>query len=394
MRIAFIAHDGDYKFGANRSLVGLLDGLGDAVSPVVIGPYRGDLGETLQTRGIDYVHFPFKWWMNPVRSRRSALARLQKNLACLGPLARFLRQWGCDLVYTNSSVVPIGAMVACVLRRPHVWHIREFGDLDHGLYPDWGPHLYRRVISRSAHIVAVSDAVRAHVTPRVAESRVSVVYNGIASHDVLAALEAEARLCRSGPYTFAIVGLIAPSKGQDLAIRAFARAAQVVPDVRLVIAGDGQPSFIAECKRASVALGVASRVEFSGYVADPFRLFLSSDAALMCSRNEAMGRVTAEAMATGRPVIGVDSRGTSELIAEGRTGLLVQPTESSLAEAMIRLASNREWSRELGEQAQREAGLRFAVEVYAARILEIITGCCERRHRCSPSVAGGAPKCV
>lgn len=67
----------------------------------------------------------------------------------------------------------------------------------------------------------------------------------------------------------------------------------------------------------------------------------------MCFRYEAMGRVTAEAMAAALPVIGYNSGGTPELIENEVTGLLYEGGYKELAQCMARFADRHEWVTEL-----------------------------------------------
>jgi glycosyltransferase involved in cell wall biosynthesis len=119
---------------------------------------------------------------------------------------------------------------------------------------------------------------------------------------------------------------------------------------------------------------VADRVEFWGYIPDPGRAFLEADVALMCSRNEAMGRVTAEAMSTCRPVIGFDSGGTSELIDPGRTGLLYRGGPDALAACMARYLAAPELAWQHGQVGWHDARRRHSTEAYAAQIHEVLRG--------------------
>jgi glycosyltransferase involved in cell wall biosynthesis len=121
-------------------------------------------------------------------------------------------------------------------------------------------------------------------------------------------------------------------------------------------------------------LAVTDRVEFWGYIPDPERAFLTADAALMCSRNEAMGRVTVEAMSACRPVIGFDSGGTSELIDQDRTGLLYRGDANALAECMARYVRAPELAHQHGEAGWRVARQRHSTETYAAQIFEVLRG--------------------
>jgi glycosyltransferase involved in cell wall biosynthesis len=91
----------------------------------------------------------------------------------------------------------------------------------------------------------------------------------------------------------------------------------------------------------------------------------------MCSRNEAMGRVTVEAMGSGLPVIGHASGGTPELLEDGRTGLLYPGGAEELAERMNTLVTNRAMARDLGNNGMLSAMERFNVERYASEVLEV-----------------------
>ena len=73
-------------------------------------------------------------------------------------------------------------------------------------------------------------------------------------------------------------------------------------------------------------------------MADPYQVYRAADVVLMCSKFEAMGRTTAEAMATCRPVIGNNQGATPELIEHGHTGLLYQGDSESLAAQMLTLS--------------------------------------------------------
>jgi glycosyltransferase involved in cell wall biosynthesis len=119
-------------------------------------------------------------------------------------------------------------------------------------------------------------------------------------------------------------------------------------------------------------LAVADRVEFWGFVPDPERAFLEADVALMCSRNEAMGRVTAEAMATCRPVIGYDRGGTSEMIDHDRTGLLYRGGTEALAACMARYVTAPELAWQHGQAGWHVARRRHSTEAYAAQVAEVL----------------------
>jgi glycosyltransferase involved in cell wall biosynthesis len=380
LRITFITHYAEL-YGANLSLLNLIEGLGRyGVRSHVIAPEPGDLLPELARRGIPAAVFPFEWWVSPRRTVTGVVARLIRNVRLLRSLAAQIACWGCDLVYSNSSVFAIGAMVAAKLRLPHVWHCREFGGRDYDLLPDFGSQLSRLGFRAADATVFVSHALRRALLGRTPAANSHVIYNGVAPEGVFDERRRAALTLRGRrhPFTFVLVGRFRASKGQAIAIRAFAQIAARHPAVRLLLVGGsgqtGDEDYFDRCRALATELAVADRVEFWGYIPDPERAFLEADVALMCSRNEAMGRVTAEAMSVCRPVIGFDSGGTSELIDPERTGLLYRGGPEALAVCMARYVAAPELAWQHGQAAWHEARRRHATEVYAAQIHKVLRG--------------------
>jgi glycosyltransferase involved in cell wall biosynthesis len=379
-RVAFITHYTEL-YGANLSLLNLIEGLGRyGVRSHVICPDRGDLLPELERRGVPAAVLPFEWWVSPHRTVLGVASRLVQNIRRVRPLAAQIRRWGCDLVYSNSSVFAVGALAAAELELPHVWHLREFGRRDYDLRPDFGTRLSRLGFRTADATVFVSHALRRAFLGRATPANSHVIYNGVAPEAVIDARRraAEALRGRKQPFTFALVGRFRESKGQDTAIRAFAQVAARSPTARLLLVGGagqtGDQTYFDQCRALAAELGVADRTEFWGYIPDPERAFLQADVALMCSRNEAMGRVTAEAMTACRPVIGFDGGGTSELIAPDRTGLLYRGGPDALAACMSRYLADPEMAWRHGEAGWHEARRRHSTETYAAQIHDVIRG--------------------
>ena len=92
----------------------------------------------------------------------------------------------------------------------------------------------------------------------------------------------------------------------------------------------------------------------------------------VCSRAEAFGRVTVEAMKCGVPVIGARAAGTAELIKDGQTGLLYQPGNvGDLADTIEKLISNGEMRARLAEAARRWAHETFSRARFARQFLAL-----------------------
>ena len=91
----------------------------------------------------------------------------------------------------------------------------------------------------------------------------------------------------------------------------------------------------------------------------------------MCSRDEAMGRVTVEAMASGLPVIGHARGGTPELVRDGITGFLYTDGAEALAARMLELVGDLSRAKRMGRGGAEEASKRFTVEGYASEVLAV-----------------------
>lgn len=393
MRVVFIPHDGEYKYGANMSLVNLLEGLKTyGVDVMVISPEKGSLLSTLDRISVPYVVHPFAFWMHQLPYRgwgraapgvRRIIKRAWINLRAVPSIARIMSDWQADIVYTNTSVIPIGRDVADRLKIPHVWHLREFGDLDQNIHPDWGKHLFIRKIRSSAATISVSRALQQHILGSVSDSRSHVIYNGVASQEYFDSLRQRMTYHYQTSHNahFLMVGAISPSKGQYEAIQALGQISSVIPEGRLSIAGTGEEDYVTACKKAADALGIMDRVNFLGYVKNPLDLYMEASAVLMCSRSEAMGRVTAEAMAAGRPVIGFDNAGTSELIEHECNGLLYKDVPDELAANMLRIAMNPAWGRTLGENGWQIARSKFTIEAYSSQVYSVLTDILKSTHQ-------------
>ena len=120
------------------------------------------------------------------------------------------------------------------------------------------------------------------------------------------------------------MGRLHRNKGFDVLIAAASR----LPDVAVVIAGDGPERD--SLQRLAAHAGVAARVHFLGWRTDTAALLAACDVLACPSRSEPLGNVILEAFSANRPVVAAMADGPRELIESGRTGVLVAG-ESAIA---------------------------------------------------------------
>ena len=118
---------------------------------------------------------------------------------------------------------------------------------------------------------------------------------------------------------------------------------------------------------------MGDHVTFMGHVPNGIQVMQSVDIVLMCSRMEAFGRVTVEAMLAGKPVIGARSGGTTELIHENFNGLLYTPGNYlELAEKILYLYRHPHLAKEMGLNGQKWTTAYFTEERYGGEVLAIL----------------------
>jgi glycosyltransferase involved in cell wall biosynthesis len=157
-----------------------------------------------------------------------------------------------------------------------------------------------------------------------------------------------------GPPRLLCVGRLIPMKGHIVLFRAFAAAAEQLPELVLLVAGRGplEPALRAFSKE----LGLEERIRFLGHVLPVQRAFEQASVVVAPSVGEGFGMAALEAMERGRPVIATAVGGLVDLVRDGETGLVVPPADvDALAAAIVALASDPARARRLGENGRRRA---------------------------------------
>ncbi len=116
-------------------------------------------------------------------------------------------------------------------------------------------------------------------------------------------------------------------KGVDEVLEVMPALLETEPDLKYLVAGDGNDRTRLEAKAES--LGLADRVIFTGMVreADKADLFRLADAFVMPGRGEGFGFVFLEALACGVPAVGSKLDGSCEALRDGLLGDLVDPAD-------------------------------------------------------------------
>jgi glycosyltransferase involved in cell wall biosynthesis len=201
------------------------------------------------------------------------------------------------------------------------------------------------------------------------KSHSEVVYNGIYSLRNLPPNDDVELPLLSDHIKFVFIGLLHPGKNVEEAFEILYLAMKAGLNVSLDICGEGQPQYKDRLKEIIEKKRIAELVKFQGYLDDITPVLNSSHFLIMPSKNEAMGRVTLEALFHGVPVIGRDSGGTSELFTDGIHGLLYNnPDEIS---SRLKNLTQKEYAT-MSKNALILARSKYTIEEYGDKMLEII----------------------
>jgi glycosyltransferase involved in cell wall biosynthesis len=272
--------------------------------------------------------------------RRDATAGTGARRSLLGPtsastaaLARLLREQRPDLVHTVSLKAALyGGAAGRLARVPVVWHVHDLVEPTH--LPEPTVRLVRRAARHLPRLVMANSEVTLASLPRAPRGR--VVPNPVPEPRLVAA-PAAGRLRRVG-----IVGRVAPWKGQDVFLQAFAAAFPPPSHTRAVVVGAplfGEHEYDERLESLARALQIRDRVDFVGHLDDVTPVLADLDALVHCSvQPEPFGQVIVEAMAAGVPVIAAAAGGPLEIATDGADALLTPPGDvGELAFALSRL---------------------------------------------------------
>lgn len=288
--------------------------------------------------------------------------------AALG-LAKLLRTEKPDASLSGLGVANLKHMIAAVL----AWRHRRAIISYHGFFASEPQFLSRLgnaltpLLTRIAgRAVAVSDGLREalvmchHAAPEKTER----IYNPV--HIASAASKPDRAALAARDPVVLFVGRLNLDKDIPMLLRAFAGV--TVPGARLEIAGDGplRDDLVALARE----LGLADRVTFLGYLADPSEAYRRARCLALTSKRESFGNVVAEALDHGLPVVATATDGPAEILEHGRFGALVPIGDHAAMTAALEAALA-----DPGDPAPRIAHASgFAVERATANYLAMAEG--------------------
>ncbi len=224
-----------------------------------------------------------------------------------------------------------------------------------------------RALPHIARVTAVSEALRNNIRALFDDHvAVDVIPNVVNERIFVAPRSDESR----DPNHLLFVGLIRRVKGLDVLIRALGRLLPRFPELHLSVAGGSfyraYERDAAEVRSLVQVLGLQDRVRFLGEVAPEGVAALMRNSALLVvpSRRETFSLVTAEALASGTPVVATRCGGPEEIITS-ETGELADIDDPASLAIAIQIALERSYDR---VKLRRYAIERFGIAAASDRL--------------------------
>jgi sugar transferase (PEP-CTERM/EpsH1 system associated) len=365
--------------GAQSALLGLLARLNrDRYHPSVACLYNGDGVMARRIRALDIpvtdLGMESKW-------RLDALLRLYRSLRYVRPT--ILHAW---MFHANV----IGRIVGRLAQVPIVITSRRNLDIG-GRHREMLHRLTRRLDDCT---IAVSELVRQAYIERagVPEDHVITIYNGV---DVErfplreASTSARVRTEFGIPLDAPLIGAVGRLHRQkDFAslLAALAKVRLHFRAVRLLLVGEGE--LRGGLEELAESLGLVDAVTFAGSRSNVAEILAALDVFVLPSLWEGMPNSVMEAMSVGLPVVATAVGGTTEVVVDGQTGILVPPQEpAQLAEAIIRVLRDAEFACELGRMGRERVTSQFQISETVRRTEALYEQLLARKARLASAVA-------
>jgi glycosyltransferase involved in cell wall biosynthesis len=320
-RVLVFAHDASL-YGASQSLLTILQHLVKFVDFLVVLPYGGDIESELNKGGVPYRILPIPR-CGKLAPRKfdmpSKIAYYYKQIRARHLIAPIIKSFQPNLLYSNTSVLSFGHYISKIFYIPHIWHIREYGDLD--FHIDYLPsrEAVANMMEDTSATVFVTEQLRRHWLGKKSSNQY-VVYNGVAPTNSFV----KSRKPVGDGFKIGIIGAISPSKGQKVAIESMLISVLgMYPSTKLYLYGSIiDNDYYNEIVNFIKYHDLSESIVVKGFVRSHDDIYKELDIVLNCSSSEAFGRTIIEAMGRGIPVIAHAVGGPLEIIEDGMDGFL------------------------------------------------------------------------
>jgi glycosyltransferase involved in cell wall biosynthesis len=312
------------------------------------------------------------WWMS--LKQRNILARLKMlrgYFLAAWKIRKYISEHEIDMVITHTMVLPSGAIAARMAQVPHIWYIHEYGDIDHHFVFNYGKRITLSLINRlTDKIIVNSMALLSYYNSFFDSNKMEQVYYAV-NYPVQQPMIRKEK----NSLSICMVGRIAKGKNQLVALHALAQLKKEGIFPTVVFVGSIDENYLQELNAFSLEMGISRQISYTGLHNAPWEYVQQADCVLVCSKNEAFGRVTVEAMKSGKIAIVSNTGAGTELVEHGKTGFLFDPDNAQELAGILKAIWEIDYTGYITEPAYAFANEHFNEKVHKDAILQIIQTC-------------------
>jgi glycosyltransferase involved in cell wall biosynthesis len=382
VRVLYVSHTAVVS-GAERSLIDLLDALGQSVESLLATP-SGRLAELAREHGIATTPLTGTAGSLRLHPLHTPRALAEMTLAAR-QVRRATTRSASQLVHANSIRAGIVLALARLGSTPTVVHVRDC------LPPGRVSEATLRLVGATATTVVANSRYTADsVLAAAPRAHVEVVHNAVdlARFDPSRIDRAAARarlgdtLGTGGRPLLGVVAQVTPWKGQETAIEALALLRKQGVDADLLLVGSAKfvaastrfanEDYVARLRTLVKSSGLEDRVHWLGEREDIPEIIGALDVLLLPSWEEPFGRAVVEAMAMAVPVVATSVGGPREIIDDGREGRLVAPRDPQAWAIAIRAVLDApQGGAAMGRAGRERVERDFTFEQQARAMIEV-----------------------
>ena len=319
MRILYVS-SANVIGGGSIALLNIIRGVTAEGHEVIVAATRdeGALPEILENMGCKVIICSHRLSVYPTKKNVAGyLPRLIKtiwdNHVGRKEIRSIIEQYHPDIVHTNVGPLDAAADVCREMNINHVWHLREYQDLDFGMtFLPCKDSFLRKIHAKGNYNICITKGVFEHHKCRKGIDR--VIYDGVFNEaDIPSSIHQE----KDDYILFA--GRIEEAKGLYDLLLAYLEFHKEFPCTKLKVAGryNAQSKYYRKCVDFIKSNSLEGDVEILGERKDVYELMSRARMLVVPSRFEGFGFITAEAMLNGCTVVGRNTAGTKEQFDKG-----------------------------------------------------------------------------
>jgi len=299
-----------------------------------------------------------------------------------------------DLIHTQyHPAIITGNLVHALRGLPHIFTFHGYAPIRSWRNPAQKLKMLDHTLgtlfalrSGVTRVIAVSHYLKRVLMKRYRfdESRISVIHNGVDLEMFKPRMDVEnlrERYGISDSPSVLYLGRMDPYKGVEYLLRAAHIVVEHIPKVKFIIAG-GSRFDRSNVQDYLTSSKIRRSTIFTGYLPRSEIPLLYSACEVFCypSMWEGFGLTPAEAQASAKPVVAFNHCAIPEVVKHGETGILVNPGDyKKLADAIVRLLSDPDLRRRMGEEGRRRVEKLFNWDEAADKTIEVYRQVAESR---------------